>query len=131
MFARLNFKIYTVTLISLAFLFRLLFLNLSPSTRPHALKHSVPQHLSVLEKNTTTTEALIDQLSIQINTPVEVCESLDTEDNFTKAVAVIILSGFHSFFKHIALVPKWTKSFDSIKCDICPKKYLSISVLRV
>lgn len=135
MFNRLNFKIYTVTIISLAFLFRLLslYLGFTPvSSASQSIKHRAPQHLSVLEKNNTITEASIDKSSVQFNSPVEVCEeSLDSEDDLSKLVAVFFLPGFHSSLKHLVFTPKLNASFDSIKCDICPKKYLALSVLRV
>lgn len=131
---RFNFKIHTVVLISLAFIFRLLLVNFCLVTSlktPQNNKYNA-SHLSALLKKRMPDTAEVASLNLETHTDVEVCEeNPDNEEDFVKAGSPVILSILFSFLKYITFIPKSNASFDLIKCNLYPKKYLALSVLRV
>jgi hypothetical protein len=128
------FKINTAFFICLAFVFRLLFVNInllsSFQTSPTAKLSA--KHSSTIKKRRRPVEVAAQSGFNKDYAVVEVCEeNADGEEDFSKANTPVILSVLFSYFKHLLFIPKSAQPFDSIKCDLYPKKYLSLSILRI
>lgn len=126
-------KINTVVLICFAFVFRVLFMNISmfassgtSLTKSHTAKHSSGTH-----KRRRLAESAV-QPDIKDYAVMEVCEEgSGDEDDLVKTHSPAVLPVLHSFLKRIISIPKLSRPFDLIKCDLYPKKYLALSILRI
>src|SRR4051812_8242936 len=126
-------KISTASILTLVFVFRLLFINCSlisflSSSKSENLNN---QHQSLLSKRKLQSEV---SNSIQVDKYVimEACEErTDKEENMVKNNFPVLLSILQTLFKAPELADGSTDHFESIKCRIFPKRYLSISVLRI
>jgi hypothetical protein len=126
------FKINTTFFIFVAFIFRLLFVNISLATPDTSYSHklSAKQFSNLLKRRRSPDVGA--QSSAKDFSVVEVCEEdLDSEDDLAKANSPAILSILFSFLNYIPFIPKPGVSFDSIKCNLFPKRYLALSILRV
>lgn len=127
-------KINTTILIFLAFIFRLLFSNISlasSSGNLPATKFAVSHFSKMHKKRSQPIESSVKESPEQY-TSVEVFEeSSDTKEELIKANSPAVSFISYLFLKRIIITPKLNYSFDLIKCDIYPKKYLSLSILRI
>lgn len=127
-------KINTTILIFLAFIFRLLFSNISLASSSGNLqttKFSVSHFSKMHKKRRQPIESSVKESPEQY-TSVEVFEeSSNGKEDLIKANSPAVSFIFYSFLKRIIFTPKLNSSFDLIKCDIYPKKYLALSVLRI
>ncbi len=127
-------KTNTTLLICLAFVFSLFFVNLSlhASSNKSQTNNLLGKYFSTLEKGRRNAEANIQSNVIMDYTEVEACEEdSDNEKNLIKAELPVTLSIFFSFVKQLKLVTKLNCPLDLIKCNLYPKKYLSLSILRI
>ncbi len=129
-----HLKINTAIAICTAFVFRLLFVNIGflPLQNNSQVNNEVIKHFStVLKKRKRHVESTVRSNAIDYST-LEFCEEgLDNEEDPVKENSPVILSFLHSFLKYITFIPKSNHPFDLIKCDLYPKKYLSLSILRI
>lgn len=129
-----HFKINIAILVFLTFIFRLAFLNAS---FVYALKTSeVNKGTSsstrfVLKKANVDSEELA-KLKLEKYASLEFYEeNSDNEEDLMKSTTPILLSYLESSFKSITNSPKSNDLFDAIKCKLYPKRYLSLSILRI
>lgn len=62
----------------------------------------------------------------------EICEEEDSDgEEKIKTHSPFLLSFLSFLFQARTVVPGWTDTFDSIKCSLYPKRYLSLSILRI
>lgn len=125
------FKINTALIICLAFIFRLLFVNLPLLPNVNGASHKGGKHSSVMKKRRRSPE-----IAVRSNTKdyavIEVCEeNQDNEENEIKTNTPVLLSFLYSLFSNFNLNPGSDNAFDSIKCHLYPKRYLAFSILRV
>ncbi len=128
-----KYKINTAIIISLAFIFRLLFVNIGilPEFQTSQTNKLLNSHFSTVQKKRRQAQASV-QYNIKDYGSIEVCdEDLDGEEDLIKANLPVILSNFFSFFNPGSLIQKSIVSFDLIKCTLYPKKYLALSILRI
>ncbi|MES2130827.1 MAG: hypothetical protein V4506_00675 [Bacteroidota bacterium] len=127
-------KINTTIIIFLAFVFRLLFMNgclASPLKSTQANKFASSHFSKGIEKRRQNIDPVVAS-SPEEYTSVDVYEeNANDKEDLIKANSPVILSIFYSFLHRIVFIPKSTPSFDLIKCDIYPKKYLALSILRI
>jgi hypothetical protein len=124
-------KINTAVLVCTAFIFKLLFFNMNALAGVNSLhatvvvKHSCPK----LKKRNESAE-------VQTNDGQEAViqqaydEGLEMEDDSITLKAPPFAT-LYSFLKVLSDSPKLNIPFDFIKCNLYPKKYLALSVLRV
>jgi len=62
---------------------------------------------------------------------VELCEETDTEDDDQKINPPVLLSILYSFLDRFSFIPKSNFSFDRLKSELFPKRYLALSILRI
>jgi hypothetical protein len=131
MLRKFNLKLSAATLVCLAIIFRLLFINvglissLSSSSSKLFAKHS-----SVLKKRRRIEVSAAANLKDY--SALEICaEDPDNEEEMEKSTAPPLFISLFSFVKHLVFLPKSNFSFDTIKCGLFPKKYLALSVIRV
>ena len=134
MYSRSRLIINSTLLICLAFIFRLLFVNITSFS---SIKNSqanlfFKSHSSTGYKKIEHSSDPVVNSNLYIYSDVEVCdEDSDTEKDLAKANTPAVLSLFHSFFNFPASFLQSTSSFDLIKCSLYPKKYLALSTLRI
>jgi hypothetical protein len=124
------FKINTALIVCLAFVFRLLVVNVPMvgSFEDFLFKGT---NKSCLLKKGKSSETLV-QSSTKEYPAIEVCEeNQDSEETESKFDTPVILSFLYSYFNRIHLSAGVNNAFDSIKCQLHPKKYLSLSILRI
>ncbi|HXB39357.1 MAG TPA: hypothetical protein VNZ49_02375 [Bacteroidia bacterium] len=124
-----NLKINIALLLCTMFVFRVLFVNislLSSSDTPQT-KSLLAKHFRTIQKRRRHIQAnVIDY------TAVEICEEVsDNEEELKRAGSPVILSILYSFLKRVTFILKSIRPFDLIKCDLYPRKYLSLSNLRI
>jgi hypothetical protein len=112
-----------------AFVFGLLFLL---STFNSSQKSGVlGNYFSTIQKGKRLIETSV-QSSIMDYMTLDVCEeNLDDDDDLMKAHSSVTLSVFYSLLNNMSFIPKVNHLFDLIKCDLYPKKYLTLSILRL
>lgn len=127
-------KTTTALLICSAFVFRLLFLEITFLSFNGISKTSLPltQHISS-SKNKISEADVSSSENIKYYSAVEVCEeNSDNEEDFAKFHSPVILSIVYSaFLNQLNFIPKPNILFGFIKSGLPLKKYLSISVLRI
>jgi hypothetical protein len=126
-------KINTAVLICTAFIFKLLFFNMnalagiSSHVPTITSKHFHPklkkrnEYAEVAVQTTDSKEHVVQQAYD---------EGLEIEDDSISLKTPLFIT-LYSFFKGVPEVPKLNIPFDFIKCNLYPKKYLALSVLRV
>jgi hypothetical protein len=128
-----NLKINIALLLCSVFVFKVLFMNinlLSSSDTPQT-KSLLAKHFRTIQKRRRHTQITIQSNVIDYAT-VEICEEIsNNEEELKKAGSPVILSILYSFLKRTTLILKSSLPFDLIKCDLYPKKYLSLSNLRI
>jgi hypothetical protein len=130
-----SFKIKTALLICLAFVFRLLFFNIGAyaSLNSPSGQRLSDHHSSVLKKKRRK------ELAASVKSPYaseqqvqalaeESQESEEDDYQFKKASFLFIL---FSFLKGAFNATKSLVPFDRIKCQLQPKKFLALSVIRI
>jgi hypothetical protein len=127
-----NLNINLAIFVTLAFIFRLLFVHIGLATNntPQTLKHETERSAGLLEKKQATEINTVT--SIKDYSVVEACEEdSDNEEDQVKTTSSVILSVLFSVLDHVPFVSGSTITFDSIKCNLFPKKYLALSILRI
>jgi hypothetical protein len=124
------FKINTALVICLAFVVRLLFLNLGVFSSTFNADQLRSKHSYTLKKRRTNAEfnSIANTKDYSL---VEFCEEADTEDDDQKINSPVLLSVLYSFLDKLSFIPKPNISFDRIKSELFPKRYLSLSILRI
>jgi hypothetical protein len=92
--------------------------------------HSRTKHASFFKKRKCCSECH-DQTTISDYSVVEVCEEDPDNEGDQKINVSVIGSVLYSYFDRLSFAPKNNFSFDRIKCDLFPKRYLSLSILRI
>lgn len=131
---RLYLKTYIAIFISLAFVFRLLFVNigLMASASAPQSKSLAMACLAQLNKKRKRDMGEVDNSSLKTYSPMDVCEEdTDNEEDLVKASLPPIASDISTSLRPLAFDPKPKHAFDLIKCDLYPKKYLALSILRI
>lgn len=132
--SRLYLKTYIAIFISLAFVFRLLFVNmglLASSATPQS-KHLAGTNFAQLNKKRKRDMGEVDNSNLKTYSPMDVCEEdTDNEEDLVKASLPPTPSDISTSLKPLAFDPKSTLPFDLIKCELYPKKYLALSILRI
>lgn len=125
-------KIHIALTVCVVFILRALFLNFgslyavvkahnNPQPANHAVyKAGTPSGASFHEHNTGSSLA-------------EMFEEITDkqEDYLAKIGSLAVLCIFYSFITLLGFFPKPERLFDFIKCALYPKKYLSLSILRI
>ena len=133
MHASFKFQSKTAIIIFLAFIFRILFVNIYPLTSLQTSQSSHRAfHLSTSFKRRRNADDVVKP-GFEKYDVVDVCceENSDNEEDIVKANTPAVLSIFYAFFNQIAFIHKSNHPFDVIKCDLYPKKYLALSILRI
>jgi len=129
---RFNIKIQTVLIISLAFIFRLTFANICLYSSLVSLpaNHNLAAHTSVSVAKGGNNQAI--KSNIESFSAFDFCEEdADSEEDLIKASSPAIFSVVFSFLTYIPFITGSAVSFDLIKCNLFPKKYLALSILRI
>jgi hypothetical protein len=128
-----DLKITAALFLTFAFVFRLLSVNIgllsSISNRSENSRSC--KHLSEVQKRRR-----LPAFDVQSDTKesgfVEICEeSSDNEEESSKTSIPFLLAFIQSAFNPADIFTSASASFDRIKCAIFPKKYLSLSILRI
>jgi hypothetical protein len=127
-------KIKIVLLICLAFIFKLLFVNIGAfaSLEPSSDKQVSAHHSFIFKKRIMyDTDAHVKPVYASEQLVQELTEeNQESEDSgqFKKATFLFVL---FSFLKGASVAPKLLVPFDRIKCQLQPKKFLALSVIRI
>jgi len=128
-----SLKINTAILICSAFLFRLLFVNIgfiSSLTTPQN-KSFIKSQFSSSQKRRKNADILSNS-NVKVYSIIEICEeNSNDEENFSKANPFIFIQFLYSFFANKIASSKSNALFDFLNCNLSPRKYLTISVLRI
>lgn len=119
--------------ISMAFVFRVLFVNICffSSLQPEQYKKLQEPLVSGHFKKQSDAEVAAKP-GFEKYSAAEICEeSPGNEEEVQKFYSPASFSVFFSFFKPLAFLPEPHHSFGSISCRLYPKRYLSLSILRV
>ena len=133
MHTRFNFKLLTAIVISLAFIFRLLFVNIGLVTSLKASPSGkrLTSHVSKLIKRRRGAEAVVKP-NAESYSAVEVCEEdSDTEEDLVKALTAVLLFFLCFFFKRNDSAYGPGHSPGSLPYNLYPKRYLALSTLRL
>jgi len=123
----------TIIILILVFLFRTVLVALNSISYDFNQKHI---RLSTLDASTAVKKsAFLDKDSneyLKVFPIVELTEEeTENEENHIKSDTPIILFFVLSIAFIASLIQKVIASFDVIKCHLFPKKYLSLSILRL
>lgn len=128
-------KIYISLLICFVLVFRLFSVNASLVS---SVKYSQKNNISsirtsyVLNKYGFETSGFSSTGNGKEYRLFEACaEDFQGKTELIKPNLPVILSFFFSFLSPDSVCVKWHPSFDHIKSELYPKKYLSISILRI
>lgn len=127
-----NLKIHVALVISLAFVIRLLFVNISLVSWLGA-SHSAAtfKTMSAVKKRDHHVE-VVPMSDVRDYNIVEVCEEgSDKEEDLVKVSFPFTLCFFNSLFKNLSYSTASNQEFAYTRCELCPKKYLALSVLRI
>ncbi len=139
MFTLFNFKIQTAAIISLAFIFRVLFISipLLPSFNNSQTHKLLTEHFSTTQKkrrqlaSAAQSSAITTQYGVTKYEGEEIYEeNLAAKKALIKANSLILLFFLLALLKSI-VTPSRTRAFSSIKYYLYPKKYLAFSNLRI
>lgn len=129
-----NLKINTSLLICFVFIFRLLSVNANllssiNTAQKSTLAHTGISHLIYKKRHSDEVSSSVNHKEYKI---FEACEEdFEGETDLIKPNLPVILSYFDSIFTPVSVSSKTYQSFDAIKCELYPKKYLAISILRI
>jgi hypothetical protein len=123
-------KINTALVICLAFVVRLLFLNLGVFSSTFNADQLRAKHSYTLKKRKINTE-FKDIATTNAYSPMEFCEEANNEDDDQKINSPVLLSVLCAFLYKLSFIPKPNLSFDRLKSELFPKRYLSLSILRI
>jgi hypothetical protein len=129
-----HLKINIAILVFLTFVFRLAFLNASiVSTLKASQVNKVTSSLNgFAQKRANVNSEELANLKLDKYASLEFYEeNSDNEEDLIKSNTPILLSYLESTFKTITNSPKSNDLFDAIKCKLYPKRYLSLSVLKI
>jgi len=124
-------KINTAVIICTAFIFKLLFFNMNALASVNSLhatvaaKHFTPK---LKKRNENAEVQTTDSQEAVIQQAYD--EGLEIED-YSITLKTPLFATLCSFLKFLPATPKSNIPFDFIKCNLYPKKYLALSVLRV
>jgi hypothetical protein len=128
----MRFKINIALLICTAFILRILVVNMG-FISGFSTEEAIGGNLNSAFKKSANTE-----VGTHANTKdyiiAEVFEEdsdHENEEDEAKTNSTIVLSVLYSFLQHLDLSPVSDHSFDLIKSELYPKRYLSLSVLRI
>lgn len=130
----LNTKIHFSTLVVFAFIFRLMFVNVGFTSvfnlnQNHKL---VKTHSSSNIKNRRKqADTSVQDPSVRYSVVDVFEENFDSSQKLEKANTPAVLAIFYSLFSRIISSIKQVIPFDYIKCELQPKRYLSLSVIRI
>ncbi len=130
----IHLKINTALLICTAFVFRLLFVNIGllPSSNNSQVNHEVTKHFSTIQKKRKRhTESTVQSTVIDYSSEEFFEEGSGNKEEQVKKESPVILFFLYSFLKRTTSTLRLNHLFDIIKCDLYPKKYLSLSILRI
>lgn|GEM_PF-969284 len=134
LFTRFTFKTNTALFISLTFVFRILFVNVyavTPVKTSHSNKLTASHYTKLLKKRRRITETDTKSTK-EIYSAVEVCEeNSDNEEEQIKASSSVLLSFLYSLFSKTLNSSESNNLFYFRNYNLFPKRYLSLSVLRV
>lgn len=128
-----SFKIDTAIIIFLAIIFRLFVVNAYSVSSPNTsqAKRFLTFHFSTLLKRRQTFEAIGNSNLAKFH-DIEVCvENSGRQVTLNLFKSILIPSSLYSLFKRIVMSFQLNNLFDSIKCKLFPKRFLSLSVLRI
>lgn len=129
-----NFKINTALLISLAFIFRVAMVNIysfASQESPYSKALQDSYFSGSFKKRMAPTE-VSTKPDFEKCTITEICEeSSDSEEELQKSSSPAVFSILFSILTPTVSIAQSNHSFDFIKYCLHPKKYLSLSVLRV
>lgn len=126
-------KINTALVICLAFVFRLLFLNISviPSLNTQRNSNFINEHFSTLMKRRKSVDILSNS-NTRENSAIEICEeNSGGEDDLSKTNPFILARILYSFLADKAVSLRVGSLFNSVHCKLFSRKYLALSVLRI
>lgn len=125
-------KIHIALIVCVVFMFRALFLNFG-SLYAVVKAHNNPQPANhVIHKAGNPSEASVHEHSTSSSLAEMFEEITDKqEDYLAKLSSLAVLCIFYSFITLLGFFPKPDRLFDLIKCALYPKKYLSLSILRI
>jgi hypothetical protein len=139
MFTLFNLKIHTAALISLAFVFRILFVNmpLLSSTYNSQTNKLLTTHFSTTQKKRRQLQAGVESGAIIARTDFTKYEAEEIyEENFGGQKASLKVNSPILLFFLLALArrivtPFRAGAFSSVNYYLYPKKYLALSNLRI
>lgn len=108
--------------------------NMSLIASPHIpqSKHLASTYFAQLNKKRKRDMGEVDNSNLKTYSPMDVCEEdTDNEDDLVKASLPPMPSDISTSLKRLVFDPKPTLPFGLIKCELYPKKYLSLSILRI
>lgn len=125
-------KINIALLVCTVFIFRAIFLNFGSLIAViNAHSGSLPSS-HMFQKTGTHPEASVHEHTTS-SSLTEVFEEITDkqEDYLSKIGSLAVLCIFYSFLTLLGFFPKPDRLFDFIKCVLYPKRYLSLSILRI
>ncbi len=128
-----RFKIVFAIVVAMVFVFRLLFINIGilASFNSQQTGKLIAKIYSENQKRRRNADVTA-QSNAKDYTIAEICaEDSDNEEETAKANTPAVLTVLFSFLKYLVFIPKSNFHFDSIKCNLYPKKYLALSIIRV
>jgi hypothetical protein len=129
-----SLKIKTALLICLAFVLRLLFVNIGAfvSLDSFTGKHFSANHSTVLKKRRKDLDASVKSPYASEQVVQELTEeNQETEEDSGQFKKVTFLFALFSFLRGALDAPKLLVPFDRIKSQLQPKKFLALSVIRI
>jgi hypothetical protein len=127
------FKINTAVLICMAFVFKLLFINISITTSLNSgsNKTAIKTHLSSLMKRRRASEITNNVLTGEYSS-TEICEeAVEDENDISKVNSFAFIQVLYSSLANKILSLRSAIPLDHIYSKLSSRKYLSISVLRI
>lgn len=133
MILRSQIKVNAAFLICLVFLFRILFVNVCLFTSLGSSQDNSPvnAHFSNILKKRRKADVQ-NKAAFEVSTAEVVCEeNSGSEEDAAKVHSPAVLTWFHASLKAFTSALALIRPFDSIKCDLFPRRYLALSVIRV
>jgi hypothetical protein len=129
----LNHKLNIVILFFLAFVFKVLAVNVSLFPSPNILhtNNSLAKYSSTIQKRKRNIETTVKANVIDFINEVVCEENLDDEEDLTKINSLAVTSLFNSYINRIHLASILNHKFDLRKCDLHEGKYFALSTLRI
>lgn len=128
MCANFKFKTNTTTIVFLALMFRLFVVNIYAvsSLKTIQANNLLTVHFSTILKRRQNNDVNLNHTKLY---DMDVCaENSDQQMTLKRLKSIIVKTFFYSIIK---ISSKSKNSFDFNKCKLYPKRYLSISILRI